>query len=351
MKRFFLAFLMFIGSLTFAEQTETKVDTFTSSKKKIDVLLLLALPASGKSEIRRYFSSLSPVELKESFGIGQILEIDDFIYVHMMRRISEEFVKEGLPAPYFISGFLPFKDSCEWATLMHLINEDYSDIVNKKTPKYSSAAFWLFDRLDSAREKANLAPVFKFLDPDVKRLIAKKIENEAQKIIDEKIDTASKDLSDATIIIEFSRGGPSDSTFPLPYPYGYGVALSLLDESILKNSAILYVWTTPEESRRKNEARRDPNDPGSILRHCVPLSVMYTDYGCDDIDYLISTSKIKGTINVETKGLSYNVPIGRFDNRKDKTSFLRDPISSWKDTDVQSLQKGLEKAFDLILQR
>ena len=170
------------------------------------------------------------------------MEIDDFVYVHMMRRISQEFVNQGLEPPYFISPFLPFKEPCEWITLIHLINEDYTDIISKKTFTYSSAAFWLFERLDDARIKANLAPVFKFLDPDVKMSIAKKIESDAQKIIDEIMINSTKDLTDATIIIEFSRGGPADCPFPLPYPYGYGVALSLLDEHILKNGSILYVW-------------------------------------------------------------------------------------------------------------
>ena len=110
--------------------------------------------------------------------------------------------------------------------------------------------------------------------------------------------------------------------------------------------------TTPDESRRKNEARRDPNDPGSILRHSVPLSVMYTDYGCDDIDYLMNSSNIKGTISIDTIDGIYQIPIGRFDNRQDKTTFLRERhCSKWQPANIEALKNGLDKAFDSILGR
>ena len=54
----------------------------------LDVLLLLALPASGKSEARTYLASLSPEECEQHFGIGHTVQLDDFPYVHIMRRVD-----------------------------------------------------------------------------------------------------------------------------------------------------------------------------------------------------------------------------------------------------------------------
>ena len=99
---------------------------------------------------------------------------------------------------------------------------------------------------------------------------------------------------------------------PLPEPFGYGYSLSKLAEGILEKATILYVWVTPEESRRKNEARTDPNDPGSILHHGVPIEVMLKDYGCDDVDWLEKNSERPGTVTVEARGKKFHLPLARW---------------------------------------
>ena len=65
------------------------------NKNIFDVVLLFALPASGKSEVRRYMANISPKKLSEEFHIGDNLQLDDFPYVFMMRRIDEELLKLG----------------------------------------------------------------------------------------------------------------------------------------------------------------------------------------------------------------------------------------------------------------
>jgi hypothetical protein len=122
-----------------------------------------------------------------------------------------------------------------------------------------------------------------------------------------------------------------------------------LSPAILEKSSILYIWVTPEESRRKNAARTDPNDPGSILHHGVPLAVMYGDYGCDDMEYLLKTSGKTDTVQVDKEGESYFLPLGRFDNRVDKTSFIREDEDKWSEADVNSLQDGMREAFDSLM--
>ena len=52
------------------------------------VVLLQALPASGKSEVRNFMANIEPERLKKEFHIGENLQLDDFPYVHMMRRID-----------------------------------------------------------------------------------------------------------------------------------------------------------------------------------------------------------------------------------------------------------------------
>ncbi len=69
--------------------------------KLIDTLLLLALPASGKSEVRRYLAKLTPDQCREDFGLGPTVQLDDFPYVHIMRRIDEELGRRGQETLFF----------------------------------------------------------------------------------------------------------------------------------------------------------------------------------------------------------------------------------------------------------
>ena len=58
--------------------------------KVFKVVLLQALPASGKSEVRNFMANVEPERLQNEFHIGENLQLDDFPYVHMMRRIDNE---------------------------------------------------------------------------------------------------------------------------------------------------------------------------------------------------------------------------------------------------------------------
>ena len=69
----------------------------------LDVLLLLALPASGKSEVRRYLASLSPEQCRNDMHLGPTVQLDDYPYVHMMRRVSQELRKAGEGGVFFDS--------------------------------------------------------------------------------------------------------------------------------------------------------------------------------------------------------------------------------------------------------
>ena len=316
--------------------------------KHIDVLLLLALPASGKSEARRYLASLSPEQCHEQFGIGHTVQLDDFPYVHIMRRVSDELTSRGHSGPFFVSPALPFRNPVDWLTLIELVNEDYDDLAERRRPAPESASLWLFDRIDAARIRAGGEAIIGTLPEDLRREIADPIEDEARKLLNDKIAEVPESLEDKTVVIEFARGCADGQAMPIPHPYGYAGSLGQLSPSILEKASILYIWVTPEESRRKNAARTDPNDPGSILHHGVPLAVMYGDYGCDDMEYLLETSGKPDTVQVDQDGRSHFLPLGRFDNRVDKTSFIREDENQWSAEDVASLQAGMREAFDQL---
>jgi hypothetical protein len=311
----------------------------------LDILLLLALPASGKSEARTYLASLSPEECERHFGIGHTVQLDDFPYVHLMRRISDALTERGHEGPYFRSPALPFREPLDWGTLIELVNEDYRDLIAGHKPAPESAAGWIFDRFDRARGVVGAPLVFAGMDPGLRTELEIVLEPECRDLLEKKNAEHPETLEGKTVVIEFARGGADQSPMPLPAPYGYRYSLAQLAPEILDKAAILYIWVTPEESRRKNEERNDPNDPGSILHHGVPKAVMYGDYGCDDMQWLLDTSGKANAVKVEHDGRTWLLPVGRFDNRKDLTTFIRDDLGAWKPADLERLRAGMEAAF------
>ena len=312
----------------------------------IDVLLLLALPASGKSELRRYLESLDSVTALNDLNLGPTVQLDDYPYVHMMRRIGEETHAAGGTSVFFASNDEPFLDAREWGTLMHLLNFDYADLSRDLEPLTTgTAARWLFARIDRARNLAGLPPAISSLEPLTLKRLENALEVEAQHLFDEKLAAIPDSLDDKTIVIEFARGGPEGSPLPLPAPYGYRYALSLLDEQILQRASILYVWVEPADSRRRNIERAVPGRDGdaSILNHGVPEVVMRNDYGTDDLIALLAEGG--GSFVVVEKGDNkFALPTGVFDNRNDLTSFLRQDQNEWSQFELRQLHRELVNA-------
>jgi hypothetical protein len=311
----------------------------------IDVLLLLALPASGKSEIRRYLHSLTPDQCRDDFHLGPTVQLDDYPYVHMMRRVSQELRKRGADGIFFDSDELPMKQPLDWGMLDELLNEDFDDLVRRHRVAATSASEWLLGRFDAARRKVGAEPAPAALSLPLRREIAAALEGESAGLLNDKNAGIPDGLDGKTVVIEAARGGPDGATLPLPAPLGYRYSLSMFSDAILSRASILYVWVTPEESRRKNRERTDPNDPGSILHHGVPIAVMMGDYGCDDMEWLIQNSDRPDTVRIETRGKTFHLPVACFDNRVDKTTFVRNHPSTWKAEQVQALHSGLAGAL------
>ncbi len=313
----------------------------------LETVLLLALPASGKSEVRKYLASLTPAQCADDFHMGPTVQLDDFPYVHLMRRIDDEAAARGAGRIYFQASDRPFLDPRDWGTLIELLNEDHAHLVGARPAPSANAALALFDRLERASAKVGFAPRLPLLADAVRAGVAAAIEREARDLESDlaKLPTS---LAGKTLVIEFARGGADGSAMPLAAPFGYGYSLGLLSPAILEKSTILYVWVTPEESRRKNTARTDPNDPGSILNHGVPMAVMLGDYGCDDMTWLEEHAEQPGSVTVKAHGRAFHLPIARFDNRQDKTTFVRADQATWKPEDVKALHEGLQGALDKL---
>jgi hypothetical protein len=312
----------------------------------IEILLLLALPASGKSELRRYLESLDPETARDDLHLYPTVQLDDYPYVHMMRRISEEAAIAGDEPPFFSSGEEPFVDPYDWLTLMHLLNFDYADLTRPPDdPPGGAAARWLFERIDRARDQAGLKPVIAGLAPLTRKRLESALEPEARGLFDDKRAAIPDSLENKTVVIELARGGPAGASLPLPEPYGYQHSLPHLSKEILQKARILYIWVEPEESRRKNLERAVPGRDGdaSILNHGVPEAVMRNEYGTDDLIYLLAAGG-GSYVFVDKDGERYGLPTGVFDNRGDLTSFLRDDAANWSPFRLRRLHDELINA-------
>ena len=81
---------------------------------RLHTVLLFALPASGKSEVRTYLGSKTFLsKLGGESPIGPTLQLDDYPYVHMMHRIDDELRARGLSEVFYDGPSRPFKHSFE----------------------------------------------------------------------------------------------------------------------------------------------------------------------------------------------------------------------------------------------
>lgn len=311
----------------------------------IDTLLLLAPPASGKSELRRYLAHLDPAVAERDLHLGSTVQLDDYPYVHLMRRIAQELWQMGEDPIFFRDDSTPFAEPLDWGTLIQLLNEDYR-LLGTQPSLSGSAARWLFDRLDRARAAVGAVPALGLTPEGVLSRLADTIESEAADAREGLAAAVSSWSPGDTVVIEFARGGPDGAKMPLPEPYGYGFSLAQLSADIVDRSSILYVWVTPEESRRRNEERARPGRDGdaSILHHGVPEAVMFGEYGTDDLPWLLEQGG-GDAISVGGRPEARSLPVAVFDNRTDHTSFLREDEDRWPPAEVAKLHSELRTAF------
>ena len=322
----------------------------------LNTILLFSLPASGKSEVRRYLASLTPDQCRNDFHMGETLQLDDYPYVHLMHRIDDELQANGLSYAYYHGPNRPFINNWTWAVLIELLNEDYADLMASRQVEVQSAAQHLFDRLDTAHAKVGIPQPMGEIPHRLRVRIAAALEAQCRAELDTLNHQNAQDKTGRTLVIEAARGGANGSAFPLCPPHGYDTAFQTLSPAILASAAVLYVWVDPTESRRKNIERGRPDGQGSILHHSVPMEVMLGQYGCDDMAWLMEQSDRPGTIRVERLLQEgdryvtqvYHLPVARFDNRGDLTTFVREDQKAWKPADVNAIHSGLKLAFDQL---
>jgi hypothetical protein len=320
----------------------------------IETLLLFSLPASGKSELRSYMASLTPAQCRDELHLGPTLQLDDYPYVHLMHRVDEELVRHGWRRVFYRGPTRPFQDGWTWAALIELLNEDYADLRAGRAVQPVSCGQWMMDRLDAAQEKVGLGAQLGDVPHRVRVKVADAIEAECRREVDARNAQAREGAAGRTVVIECARGGPNGAAFPLTPPQGYGAAFAQLSEAILERAAVLYIQVEPAESRRKNVERGKPDGAGSILHHSVPLEVMLGEYGTDDMAYLRGLSPRPDTIAVERvfedapgrfRSRTFLLPVAFFDNRQDKTTFVRKDRATWATADVDALHRELTRAM------
>jgi hypothetical protein len=306
----------------------------------IDTLILIALPASGKSEVRRYIFEGNREDRIKNFHIDENAQLDDFPYVHFMGRTDDELEARGHQRYFFQEKNGRFRFLPTWGVLLRMVNDDYAILKGGlPTPKPDVEA--IFARLDKAMVGVGGETFFADMDAGLKAELVTALQPDADFMMNELWEHRPESMEGRTTIIEFARGGPDGAEMPLTRPHGYAWNLSNLAPEILEKAAVLYIWVDPAESRRKNRARYIPGEEGSSLHHMAPEVVMFGDYGTCDIAYLMEQSSKPSTIRIEAHGKTYDLPIARFDNRDDKTSFLHRDPGTWTDGEVGALRGAL----------
>jgi len=185
------------------------------NEETFEVLLLLGRPASGKSEFIDFMTQISSDHRAREFFIAPFRIVDDFPILWSLFQQDDVWESVGRERLFSkqCDGNYAVSDDSVWGFLIEQIN---------------------------------------------------------QRVL--KSSSFGKPSSRKTLIIEFSRGGPS----------GYRDALERLSPEILRRAAALYVSVSFEESWRRNIARYDEKKRDGILTHSVPREEMERTYGTDD---------------------------------------------------------------------
>ena len=261
-----------------------------------------------------------------------------------MQLLERELTRAGARPTFFQERDGLLQEPREWGTLARLLAEDFSDLGSAGSVAAQPVAH-LLERIDRARLAVGAAPATEHLAKSAVTAASAALDGEVASFLRSQSAESARYDDSSTVVVEFARGGPEGAMFPLPEPHGYGYTLPQLGSDLLRRAAVLYIWVTPEESRKRNRERAGPGpeEDASVLHHFVPEVVMRANYGSDDLPWLISQGA--GTVVIVSGGQTLRLPAALLDNRVDGTSFLRDDPSTWSDDMIKALHGGLTEAF------
>ncbi len=135
-----------------------------TGKEKFDILLLIARPAAGKSEIISYLKKIDAAVRVEKFHIGELDEIDDFPM--LWAWLEEDSILTEMEKPRLhttTNGY--FKEPHLWDLLIRRICLEYRKRINTDSGYYDR--FTTLIEFSRGSEHGGYARAFSRLTPEV----------------------------------------------------------------------------------------------------------------------------------------------------------------------------------------